>query len=131
MQQLFVVGDGDSDAEDQQGATVSLLPTGRPVALAQRQRLLLRYRRFNDLGDEAPLQPQHLTDPVMAAFTRWYCWRFGLQTRASNTRGKVRITLGTLAVEHARLQLPFLVDQALYPLLVASVRVSIFLFQTS
>ncbi|KAJ1380563.1 hypothetical protein B484DRAFT_412006 [Ochromonadaceae sp. CCMP2298] len=125
---MQVVGDVDSDEEVQQGATVSLLPTGRPVALAQRQRLLLRYRGFNGLGDEAPLQPQHLTDPVMAAFTRWYCWGFGLQTRASNTRAKVRITLGTLAVEHALLQLPFLVDQALYPLLVASVRVSVFLF---
>eukprot|EP00601_Ochromonadales_sp_CCMP2298_P000581 CAMPEP_0173171110 /NCGR_PEP_ID=MMETSP1141-20130122/1588_1 /TAXON_ID=483371 /ORGANISM="non described non described, Strain CCMP2298" /LENGTH=533 /DNA_ID=CAMNT_0014093033 /DNA_START=111 /DNA_END=1709 /DNA_ORIENTATION=- len=112
MEQLPpVVGDVDSDEEVQQGAT------GRPVALAQRQRLLLRYRGFNGLGDEAPLQPQHLTNPVMAAFTRWYCWGFGLQTRASSTRGKVRITLGTLAVEHARLQLPFLDDQALYPLL--------------
>jgi hypothetical protein len=67
---IQVVGDVDSDEEVQQGATVPLLPTGIPVALAQQQRLLLRYRGFNGLGDEAPLQPQHLTDPVMAAFTR-------------------------------------------------------------
>ncbi|KAJ1427818.1 hypothetical protein B484DRAFT_397053 [Ochromonadaceae sp. CCMP2298] len=118
-----MVGDGDSDAESEQGdpLPISMAPA---VPLAQRQRLLLRFRRLNNLGDQAPLQPQHLTDPIMAAFMRWYCWGFGLASRPSHSRSKVRITLGTLAVEHERLGLPFLADQAFYPLLIASVRVS-------
>jgi hypothetical protein len=88
----------------------------------------MRFRNFNGLGVEQLIEPQHLSDAIIAEFIRWYCWGFGLQTRASDTYAKVRITLGTLAIEHDRLALPFLVDQALHPLLVATVTVSVFPF---
>ncbi|KAJ1405516.1 hypothetical protein B484DRAFT_404418 [Ochromonadaceae sp. CCMP2298] len=107
MQQPILVGEGDSDDEQEAPWPLDFFSQlGLTGTAPNCARVLLRYRRFIGIPDAQPLQAQHLTDEPMAAFVNWYCRDFGLSNLPSNTRSRSKSVIGALQTTLRRLDMP-------------------------